>query len=137
MPLNEEIVSALALANFKSIAELGAINALGPAKHLDLIAETALGKTLENLHSTDVPEGLGLSAARPLGRSAAAARAAQPPAAARSRGCLSVAPPPAPLPPLPPLLVPGSTHGSRKLRRSAPFTHSIARPFAVAGDPLG
>jgi hypothetical protein len=64
MPLNEEIVSAVALANFKSIAELGAINALGHAKRLDLIAETALGKTLENLHSTDVPEGLGLSAAQ-------------------------------------------------------------------------
>jgi hypothetical protein len=64
MALNADFVEGVALTNFKALAEMGAINALGHSKRLDIIAETALVTALDRLNTTDVPEGLGLSAAQ-------------------------------------------------------------------------
>lgn len=62
--IDEGVLQSVINSNFKSLAEMGAINALGHQNRLQILAETALGKSLESLHATDVPEGLGLAAAQ-------------------------------------------------------------------------
>jgi hypothetical protein len=64
MAFNPDFAEGVALTNFKALAEMGAINALGHSKRLDLIAETGLVTALDHLTTTSVPEGLGLSAAQ-------------------------------------------------------------------------
>ena len=64
MPLDETIVAAVGNANFKSMAEMGVQNALLSQQRLQIMGETALGKVLDDMRTTSVPEGLGLSAAQ-------------------------------------------------------------------------
>ena len=63
MALNEDIIQAVANANFKAMAEMGVQNALGHQQRLQILAEKALAKSLESMDTVDVPEGLGISAA--------------------------------------------------------------------------
>jgi hypothetical protein len=64
MPLDESIISAVANANFKSMAELGVQNTLAHQNRLQILAEKALAKSLEAMDTTDITEGLGLAAAQ-------------------------------------------------------------------------
>ena len=64
MALDETIVAAVGNANFKSMAEMGVQNALLSQQRLQIMGETALGKVLDDMRTTSVPEGLGLAAAQ-------------------------------------------------------------------------
>jgi len=59
--LDDSIISAVANANFKSVSELGVLNALGHAKRLDLIAESSLGQILDRMNSLDPTEAAAIS----------------------------------------------------------------------------
>jgi hypothetical protein len=62
--LDPGVIESVINSNFKSLAEMGAINALSHQNRIQVLAEKALAKSLENMDTTDVPEGLGLSAAQ-------------------------------------------------------------------------
>lgn len=62
--LDPGIVESVIGSNFKIIAEMGTINALGTQKRLDMIAETATARSIDLLNTTSVPEGLGMAAAQ-------------------------------------------------------------------------
>ena len=62
--LDEGVISSVINSNFKSLAELVATNAVGHQHRLQIIAETALTKSIEAIHGTSVAEGLGISAAQ-------------------------------------------------------------------------
>lgn len=64
MALNADVVEAVANANFKAMAELGIQNTLAHQNRLQILAEKSLARSLEAMDTTDVPEGLGLSAAQ-------------------------------------------------------------------------
>lgn len=64
MALHEDVVQAVANSNFKNMAEMGVQNALSHQHRLNIMAETALGKVLDDMRTTSVPEGLGLAAAQ-------------------------------------------------------------------------
>jgi hypothetical protein len=64
MALNVDIVEAVANANFKTMAEVGVQSTLNHQTRLQILAEKSLGKTLEMMDTTSVPEGLGLAAAQ-------------------------------------------------------------------------
>src|SRR5262245_34867039 len=64
MPLDDSIISAVANANFKAMAELGVQNSLSHQNRLQILAEKALAKSLESMDTIDVAEGLGISAAQ-------------------------------------------------------------------------
>lgn len=66
MPLDlndSAFVDSLALTNMKAILDAALLNQQSHQKRLDILAEKALARSLENMDSTSVPEGLGLSAA--------------------------------------------------------------------------
>lgn len=56
MPLDESILAAVANANFKSMAELGVQNTLAHQQRLQILAEKALGKTLESMDTQQSTE---------------------------------------------------------------------------------
>lgn len=64
MALMEDVVQAVANSNFKNMAEMGVQNAISHQHRLNIMAETALGKVLDDMRTTSVPEGLGLAAAQ-------------------------------------------------------------------------
>jgi hypothetical protein len=64
MALMEDVVQSVANSNFKNMAEMGVQNALSHQHRLNIMAETALGKVLDDMRTTSVPEGLGLAAAQ-------------------------------------------------------------------------
>jgi len=64
MALNEDIIGAVANANFKALAELGIQNSLAHQQRLQVLAEKSLSKSLEAMDTVSVPEGLGISAAQ-------------------------------------------------------------------------
>ncbi len=64
MPLSPEMIQSVAEANYKAMAELGVQDTLTHRNRINVLAETALGKILGDLTTTDVPEGLGLAAAQ-------------------------------------------------------------------------
>ena len=61
MALSEDIIEAVANANFKSMAELGVQNALSHQHRLNLIAESSLGAILERMNTLDPTEAAGVS----------------------------------------------------------------------------
>jgi len=61
--LPEDVVSAVASGNFKTVAEMATYNAISHQQRLDILAEKALAKSLESMDTTQVSEGLGLAAA--------------------------------------------------------------------------
>ena len=61
--LDEGILQSIANSNVKAMAELGVQMTLGHQNRVNVISETALGRTIDKLNTTDVPEGLGIAAA--------------------------------------------------------------------------
>lgn len=61
MPLDEAILSAVANANFKTMAEMATQNAISHQQRLQLISESSLGKILENMNTLDPTESAGIS----------------------------------------------------------------------------
>ena len=61
MALNDDIVAAVANANFKTMAEMQLTNALGHQKRLDMIAESSVGSILERMNTLDVSEAAGVA----------------------------------------------------------------------------
>jgi hypothetical protein len=64
MPLNDSIVEDVANSDFKVVAQMGTLDALSHQRAMNLIRETAVGKTIEALHNISVAEGLGIAAAQ-------------------------------------------------------------------------
>lgn len=62
MPLDQGVLDAVTNANFKSVAEMGTLAALGHANRLNLIAESSLGQILEKLNVLDVAQAAGVTA---------------------------------------------------------------------------
>lgn len=62
--LDPGVIESVINSNFKTLAEMGTINALSHQNRLQILAEKALATSLENMDSVDVEEGLGLSAAQ-------------------------------------------------------------------------
>jgi hypothetical protein len=62
--LDPGVIESVINSNFKSLAEMGAVNAISHQNRLQILAEKALAKSLEAMDTTDVPEGLGTSAAQ-------------------------------------------------------------------------
>ena len=62
--LEDAVVDAVANSNFKNMAEMGILNALSHQNRMNILAETLLSKAVEHVHSTSVPEGLGIAAAQ-------------------------------------------------------------------------
>ena len=61
MALDQGVVDAVTNANFKSIAELGTIGALGHRSRLDLIAESSLGQILNRMNALDPAEAASVA----------------------------------------------------------------------------
>lgn len=61
--LDESTLQAVNNANFKSVAEMGVLNALAHQNRMNILAESFIAKSVENIHSTSVEEGLGSAAA--------------------------------------------------------------------------
>lgn len=59
MAIDASTYEAVNNANYKSIAEMGVINALQSQQRLSILAEKALSKSLESMDNTSVAEGLG------------------------------------------------------------------------------
>jgi len=61
MALSEDIVSAVANANFKSMAEMQLTNSLNHQARLQILAESSLGQVLERMNTLDPTESAGVS----------------------------------------------------------------------------
>lgn len=61
MALNDTIIEAVANANFKSVAEMGLMNALAHQNRVNVIAETALATNLERMSTLDPTEAAGIA----------------------------------------------------------------------------
>lgn len=61
MALNDTIVEAVANANFKSVAEMGLMNALAHQNRCNILAETAMATNLERMSTLDPTEAVGIA----------------------------------------------------------------------------
>ena len=61
MALDQGVLDAVTNANFKTIAEMGTLNALGHQNRLNLIAESSLGQILNRMNALDVEEAAAIS----------------------------------------------------------------------------
>lgn len=61
MALDQGVLDAVTNSNFKSVAEMGTLNALSHQNRLNLIAEASLGQILEKLNTLDVAQAAGLT----------------------------------------------------------------------------
>ena len=61
MALDQGVLDAVTNANFKSIAEMGTLNALAHQNRLNLIAESSLGQILNRMNSLDPEEAASIS----------------------------------------------------------------------------
>ncbi len=61
MALDQGVLDAVTNANFKSLAEMGTIGALGHRARLDLIAESSLGQILNRMNALDPSEAASIS----------------------------------------------------------------------------
>ena len=64
MPLDENIIGAVANANFKTAAEMATQNMIAHQNRIQVLAEKALAKSLESMDTLNVTEGLGIAAAQ-------------------------------------------------------------------------
>jgi hypothetical protein len=64
MALDESIIQSVANANFKTMAELPIQNAISHQQAMQMIREKSVAKSLEQMDTVQVPEGLGLAAAQ-------------------------------------------------------------------------
>ena len=61
MALDQGVLDAVTNANFKSVAEMGTLNALGHQNRLNLIAESSLGQILNRMNALDPEEAAAIS----------------------------------------------------------------------------
>ena len=61
MALDQGVLDAVTNANFKTIAEMGTLNALGHQNRLNLIAESSLGQILNRMNSLDPEEAASIA----------------------------------------------------------------------------
>lgn len=61
MALDQGVLDAVTNANFKSLAEMGTINALGHQNRLNLLAESSLGQILNRMNALDPAEAASIS----------------------------------------------------------------------------
>ena len=61
MALDPGILDAVTNSNFKTIAEMATINLIGHQNRLQMIAESSLGKILENMNTLDPTEAAGIA----------------------------------------------------------------------------
>ena len=61
MALDQGVLDAVTNSNFKSVAEMGTINALGHQNRLNLLAEASLGQILNRMNSLDPTEAAAIS----------------------------------------------------------------------------
>ena len=62
MALDQGVLDAVTNSNFKSIAEMGTLNALAHQNRVNVIAEASLGTILERLNTLDPTEAAGVTA---------------------------------------------------------------------------
>jgi len=60
MALDQGVLDAVTNANFKSLAEMGTINALGHQNRLNLLAESSLGQILNRMNALDPSEAAAI-----------------------------------------------------------------------------
>jgi flagellar motility protein MotE (MotC chaperone) len=61
MALDTGVLDAVTNSNFKSIAEMGTLDALGHRARLNLLAESSLGQILNRMNSLDPEEAAAIS----------------------------------------------------------------------------
>jgi len=61
MALDQGVLDAVTNANFKSIAEMGTIDALGHRSRLNLLAEASMGQMLNRMNALDPAEAASIS----------------------------------------------------------------------------
>jgi len=61
MALDQGVLDAVTNSNFKTIAEMGTLNALGHQNRLNLIAESSLGQILNRMNALDPEESAAIS----------------------------------------------------------------------------
>jgi len=61
MALDQGVLDAVTNANFKTIAEMGTLNALGHQNRLNLIAESSLGQILNRMNALDPEEAAAIA----------------------------------------------------------------------------
>lgn len=80
MALNEDVVQAVANANFKAMAEAGVQDFLSHTARLRILAEKSLGTQLEKMGTISAQEGLGAAiAATPVFQQASKTAGNTPP----------------------------------------------------------
>jgi hypothetical protein len=62
MALDQGVLDAVTNSNFKSIAEMGTLNALAHQNRVNVIAESSLGTILERMNTLDPTESAGVTA---------------------------------------------------------------------------
>jgi hypothetical protein len=62
--LDPGVLESVLNSNFKSLAEMGAVNATTASQRLQILAEKSLATSLENMDTTSIVEGLGLAEAQ-------------------------------------------------------------------------
>ena len=61
MALDQGVLDAVTNGNFKTVAEMGTLNALGHQNRLNLIAESSLGQILNRMNALDPSEADSIS----------------------------------------------------------------------------
>ena len=61
MALDQGVLDAVTNGNFKTVAEMGTLNALGHQNRLNLIAESSLGQILNRMNALDPSEAASIS----------------------------------------------------------------------------
>ena len=61
MALDQGVLDAVTNSNFKSVAEMGTLNALSHQNRLNLIAESSLGQILNRMNALDPSEAASIS----------------------------------------------------------------------------
>ncbi len=61
MALDQGVLDAVTNSNFKTIAEMGTVNALGHQNRLQLLAEASLGQILNKMNSLDPTEAAAIT----------------------------------------------------------------------------
>ena len=61
MPLDQGVLDAVTNSNFKTVAEMGTLSALGHVQRLNLIGEASLGQILEKLNTLDPAQAAGIT----------------------------------------------------------------------------
>lgn len=72
MPLDQGVVDGVSLTNFKALAEMPMLNAIGHQNRMNAIFEASIAQAVNSIamSTSSVPESLGLSTAKESGLAA-------------------------------------------------------------------